>query len=81
MSTTGAASPISTPMAFSKKNNVKEDEKIEEMTVTGDVSGYNVPSAFSRKGGSHKGVAGSAKLGYELTPLGKKDMERQGDTL
>lgn len=57
------------------------DEPISEMTTTGDVSGYNVPSAFSKKGGSHKGVEGSAALGYTLTPQGKKEMDRKGDRL
>jgi hypothetical protein len=57
------------------------EEKLEEMTTTGDVSGYNVPSAFARKGGSKKGVEGSAALGYTLTPAGEKEMQRVGDRL
>jgi hypothetical protein len=83
MTTTGAVSPISTPMAFSKKgaNPKTEEEQIEEMTTTSAVSGYNVPSAFARKGGSHAGVEGSRKLGYELTGIGKKEMNRRGDNL
>jgi hypothetical protein len=138
MTATAAVSPVSTPMAFSKKganpkmeedmsakeviykdreggidvywvNNkdtggkiylkpesiakflkkgyrivqlsLEEEQKIDEMTTTGDVSGYNIPSAFSKKGGSHRGVEGSAKLGYELTGIGKQEMQRQGDPL
>lgn len=83
MTTTGAVSPVSTPKAFSKKSLKQEDEeeKLDEMTTTGDVSGYNIPSAFSRKGGSKRGVDGSSKLGYDLTPIGKKEMERPGDKL
>lgn len=77
MTATGAVSPVSIPKAFQKKTK----EEIDEMTTTGDVSGYNVPSAFSRKGGSESGVRGSQKLGYELTPMGKKEMNRHADTL
>jgi hypothetical protein len=75
MSVTAAVSPVSTPKAFSKKKD------IDEMTVTGDVTGYNVPGFLSRRGGSQKGVVGSKKLGYDLTPIGKKEMERPGDRL
>lgn len=82
MTTTAAVSPISTPKAFSKRKFAQEEQApVEEMTTTGDVQGYNVPAAFARKGGSERGVKGSAKLGYELTPLGKKEMERPGDKL
>ena len=56
-------------------------EQLAEMTTTGDVSGYNVPSAFSKKGGSIRGVAGSAALGYTLTVAGKKEMEKSGDKI
>jgi len=59
---------------------VPADEYLNE-TVTGDVSGFNVPGWVSRKGGSKKGVEGSAALGYELTPMGKKEMQRTGDKL
>ena len=55
--------------------------EVNEMTTTGDVSGYNVPSAFARKGGSKKGVEGSAALGYTLTSIGQQEMNRQGDRL
>jgi len=70
--------------------NVKDTggETIDEMTTTSGgggssagTPGYNVPGAFSRKGGSKAGVEGSRKLGYELTPVGKKDMEMPADKL
>jgi hypothetical protein len=82
MSGTAAAAPVSTPNAFQKRKiqEGEEEEQIDE-TTTGDVAGYNVPGAFSRKGGSHKGVEGSAALGYTLTPQGKKEMGRRGDRL
>jgi hypothetical protein len=65
------------------EQQIPEEKKkeLEEMTTTGDVSGYNVPSAFARKGGSKKGVEGSAALGYTLTSIGQKEMERTGDKL
>lgn len=55
-------------------NNISE-------TTTGDVTGYNIPSAFAKKGGSKAGVEGSESLGYTLTPIGKKEMSRQADSL
>lgn len=59
-----------------------EEEPLTEMTTTdGGTPGYMVPGAFSRKGGSKAGVAGSAALGYQLTKIGKQDMERQGDKI
>jgi hypothetical protein len=77
--TTAAVSPVTTPMAFKKKT---EEEQIDEMTTTNSgTPGYNIPGWVSRKGGSKKGVEGSAALGYELTPIGKKEMERPGDKL
>jgi len=54
---------------------------ISEMTTTGDVAGYNIPAAFSKRGGSEKGVQGSEKLGYTLTGAGKKEMQRSADKL
>ena len=59
-------------------------ENINEMTTTGDVAPINLPGNvvggwLSPKGGSKRGVAGSAALGYELTPIGKQDMERKRD--
>lgn len=52
---------------------------LAEMTTTGNVAGYNIPGWVSNRGGSSKGVAGSGKLGYELTPIGKQDMGRKAD--
>jgi hypothetical protein len=64
------------------------DIRISEMTTTshGEDSsagtpGYNIPSAFSTKGGSKKGIEVSAALGYKLTPTGKKDMDQKADKL
>lgn len=53
---------------------------LAEMTTTGNVAGYNIPGWLSNRGGSKSGVAGSQKLGYELTPIGKQDMERRADS-
>ena len=50
-------------------------------TTDGGTPGYMIPGAFARKGGSKKGVEGSAALGYTLTPIGKKEMEKTGDRL
>ena len=61
--------------------DLNDPKVVKEMTTTGAVDGYNIPSAFSKKGGSVKGVAGSAALGYTLTAAGKKEMERSGDRL
>ena len=58
-----------------------EEEKIEESSVTGG-EGYTIPAAFCKNnGGSKKALAGSDSLGYELTPIGKKDLERQPDKM
>lgn len=140
MTGTAAASPVSTPMAFSKRKIRESDEDndidkvlskenqrtilaylkqhetvnfdtlakaisqqlginvtgqhlytlylnnivgktIDEMTTTGDVSGFNIPAAFSKRGGSNKGLEGSESLGYTLTPIGKKEMARTADKL
>jgi hypothetical protein len=67
--------------AYRYKAMILKDKHVNEMTTTGAVSGFNVPSAFSRRGGSERGVEGSKSLGYELTPVGKKDMDRDGDAL
>lgn len=82
MSGTGAVGPVSGPNAF------KKDRPLEEMTTTSGgggsspgTPGYNIPGAFSGEGGSKAGVRGSAKLGYHLTPIGKKDMKRKADKL
>lgn len=57
------------------------EETLDEMTTTGDVSGYNIPAAFTKKGGSERGVQGSESLGYTLTSQGKKDMSRHADKM
>ena len=58
------------------------ETSLTEMTTTGTgTTGYNVPGAFSRKGGSKAGVQGSRKLGYELTPIGKDEMNLKADEL
>lgn len=54
---------------------------LKEMTTTGDVSGFNIPAAFTRKGASKRGVEGSKTLGYELTKAGEKEMNRTADRL
>ena len=65
-----------------KKAEQAVGKSITEMTTTdGGTPGYNIPGAFSGRGGSKKGVAGSAALGYELTPQGKKDMQVKADKL
>lgn len=75
ISTSGAASPVTTPYAFKKK-------PLGEMTTTDSgTTGYMIPGAFSRRGGSVKGVEGSNTLGYTLTPIGRKEMERKPDPL
>jgi len=59
-----------------------EEEPLNEMNTTdGGTPGYQVPGMFSRKGGSKAGVAGSAALGYQLTKIGKQEMERPADKL
>jgi hypothetical protein len=59
-------------------------ETLKETTTTGDVAPINLPGNVkggwvSGAGGSRRGVAGSAALGYELTSIGKKDMKRKQD--
>lgn len=59
-------------------------ENLNEMTTTGAVAPINLPGNvaggwLSPRGGSKRGVAGSQKLGYELTPIGKQDMQRDRD--
>ena len=79
---TSAASPVTGPNAFNKK-----DEPLEEMTTTsggGDSSpgtpGYQTPGAWS--GGSlKKNKKHIEVLGYKLTPAGKAEMNRAGDNL
>lgn len=65
------------PMGTSQSVNVQG--KLKEITATGAVSGYNIPAAFSRRGGSKKAVDHSA--GYTLTNVGKSEMNRPADRL
>lgn len=58
-----------------------EEIKIDETSTSANAGAYNIPGWVSRKGGSKLGVAGSEKLGYTLTSLGKKEMGRSGDAL
>jgi hypothetical protein len=57
------------------------DKNIDEVTTTGDVGGYNIPAAFTKKGGSQRGLNVSSNMGYELTSIGKKEMNRKADRL
>lgn len=68
--------------------DTKRSKPIDEMTTTSGgggssvgTTGYNIPGAFSRRGGSVKGVKGSEKLGYTLTPAGEQEMKREADKL
>jgi nucleoid DNA-binding protein len=61
-------------------------EQLYEMTTTGAIAPINLPGNVkggwvASKGGSARGVAGSKSLGYELTPIGKKDMARKQDSV
>jgi len=58
-----------------------DNSNISEMTDTGGVSGYNVPAAFSSRGGSEAAVDVSKRLGFQITPQGEEDMERKADKL
>ena len=82
-SAAGAAGPTSGPMTVKDKN-----DPLEEMTTSSGgggssagTTGYMVPGAFSNAGGSEAGVAGSEKLGYKLTPIGRQEMRRKADKL
>ncbi len=85
-----AAGPVSGPMSLRKKSfeaitplsGMEEDEvAIKEINTTGGVDGYKTRKAFTSNGGSEAGVAGSEKLGYKLTPIGKQEMNRHADRL
>ena len=58
-----------------------QKSNVSEITTTGAVTPLNLPTWVSRRGGSERGIAGSAALGYELTPIGKKDMNRKQDPI
>lgn len=61
----------------------EELSRLEEMTTTGDVAGYNVPTAFT--GNKKKNIRRKAQiaqqLGMKLTSRGKQDMARRADDL
>ena len=73
--TTGAVFPLTRPTAFDKKY-------LDEITTAdGGTTGYMVPGAFSRRGGSVRGIDGSNALGYTLTTIGQQEMKRRPDPL
>ena len=57
------------------------DGRVAGVGLVGEAGSYNIPQAFSRRGASEKGIAGSAKLGYELTSAGKKELNRTPDKM
>jgi len=81
-SATGAVAPATGKLPLQRRiMEDEEEEKIEESSVTGG-EGYTIPAAFSKNdGGSKKALAGSNALGYELTPIGKKDLARRPDKM
>jgi len=51
-------------------------EVLKEMTVTGDVAGYNIPGAFSKKGQKHnKATEYTQKMGYTIAKLKNRKFE------
>ncbi len=68
---------------YIRKMIQEELTKLDEMTTTGDVAGYNVPSAFT--GNKKKNVRRKAKiaqqLGWKLTGRGAKDLSRGADRI
>ena len=74
---TAALSPSTVTVSLQKK-----EFPLDEMTTTdGGTTGYLIPGAFSKRGGSEKGIEGSESIGYNLTPSGKKEMQRSADKL
>ena len=65
--------------------NIIQEEivRLQEMTTTGNVAGYNVPMAFT--GNKSRNVRRKAKiaqqLGWKLTRKGKKDLGRGADLM
>lgn len=61
----------------------EEMTRLQEMTTTGNVAGYNIPSAFT--GNKPKNVNRkktiSQQLGYKLTKRGHKDLQRGADLM
>ena len=58
---------------------ILEDEELDEITVTGDVAGYNTPFAFTgRKGKKKKKEFSTNSTGYELVKeaLDDKDLKQ-----
>ena len=60
----------------------KKGEEIDEMTTTAAVEPINLPGNVkpgwvAKQGGSMRGIQGSRSLGYELTPLGKKQFDQE----
>jgi hypothetical protein len=60
----------------------KKNGEIDEMTTTSAVEPINLPGNVkpgwvSKQGGSMRGIQGSRSLGYELTPLGKKQFNQE----
>jgi hypothetical protein len=62
-------------------SEIDKNSDVNEVSMTGGAGGeaYTIPAAFSRRGGSFRGVNKSA--GYKLTPIGKKEMNRKADTI
>ena len=57
---------------------VLEEEELDEITVTGDIDGYNTPLAFTgKKGKKKKKVISTNSTGYKVVKeeLDKKDLE------
>jgi len=59
------------------------EDKLKEMTTTGNVAGYNVPMAFQgnnpKNRARKKDVA--TQFGMKLTPRGQQDLNRPADKL
>ena len=60
-----------------KKKKDDEEDELEEITVTGDIDGYNTPFAFSKKDNKKKLKKGLKSYGYSMVKedLDKKDIE------
>lgn len=61
----------------------EEMTRLQEMTTTGNVAGYNVPTAFtgnkSKNTNRKKKIA--QQLGYKLTKRGQRDLHRGADLM
>lgn len=69
---------------------INQKKDLDEITTTSNIEPINLPGSkmgaksnksgwVSGKGGSVRGVLGSASLGYELTSIGKQEMSRKQD--